>query len=113
MPMTWTGKSGRRLTSALGLLVVGLGVLAAGAPRAAAADTEVRDFNVLVDGSRAGDYHLTIQRGDDGTLTMTLQSEVRVKVVGISFYSYAYRGREVWKDGRLQRLESSGQENGK
>jgi hypothetical protein len=96
----------------LGLLV-GAGVLFAGSSRAAAADTEVRDFNVLVDGSRAGDYHLTLQRQDDGTVTMTLQSEVRVKVLGVSFYSYTYRGREVWKDGRLRRLDSNGQENGK
>jgi hypothetical protein len=111
--MARTRDGGRRQTPALGLLVVGLAVLITGTSRAAAADTEVRDFNVLVDGSRAGDYHVTIQRGDDGTLTMSLTSEVRVKVLGVTFYSYTYRGREVWKDGRLQRLDSNGQENGK
>jgi hypothetical protein len=102
----------RRARWAAGL-AVGLGALLAGAPPAAAADTEVRDFNVVVDGSRAGDYHMTVRRQDDGTVTMTNASEVRVKLLGVSFYSYAYRGTEVWKDGRLQRLESSGQENGK
>jgi hypothetical protein len=105
-------QEGRRVRWAAAL-AVGLGALLAGAPRAAAADTEVRDFNVVVDGSRAGDYHMTIRRQDDGTVTMTNASEVRVKLLGVSFYSYAYRGTEVWKDGRLQRLESSGQENGK
>jgi hypothetical protein len=111
--MARTRDCGRRLLPALGLLVVGLGVLVAGSSRAAAADSEVRDFNVLVDGSRAGDYHVAIQHADDATLTMTLTSEVRVKVLGVTFYSYTYRGREVWKDGRLQRLDSNGQENGK
>jgi len=111
--MARTRDGGRRQTPALGLLVVGLVVFVTGTSRAAAADTEVRDFNVVVDGSRAGEYHVTIQRGDDGTLTMSLTSEVRVKVLGVTFYSYTYRGREVWKDGRLRRLDSSGQENGK
>jgi YD repeat-containing protein len=111
MASTRDGKC--RVAPAVGLLLIGLGVLAAANSRAVAADTEVRDFNVLVDGSRAGDYHVSIQHADDGTLTMTLTSEVRVKVIGVTFYSYTYRGREVWRDGRLQRLESNGQENGK
>jgi hypothetical protein len=88
-------------------------VLVAGAARLPAAAVETRDFNVLVDGKPAGDYHVTIQPQDNGAVTMALQSEVRVKVLGVTWYSYTYRGREVWKDGRLLRLDSNGQENGK
>lgn len=110
MPRFVTDGCRRRLPL---VLAVGVAALLSAAPRAGAADTQTRDFNVLVDGSRAGDYHMTIQRQDDGTIAMTNESEVRVKVIGVSFYSYAYRGREVWKAGRLQRLDSNGQENGK
>jgi hypothetical protein len=95
------------------VLLVAAGVLLAWASRLPAAGVETRDFNVLVDGKPAGDYHLTVQPQDNGAVAMTLQSEVRVKVLGVTFYSYTYRGREVWKDGRLRRLDSSGQENGK
>jgi hypothetical protein len=102
-----------RRTERWGCLAATLLVLAAGVAPAAAAETEARDFNVLVDGSRAGDYHVTIQHQDNGNLVMTLVSEVRVKVLGVTFYSYNYHGREVWKDGRLLRLESNGQENSK
>ncbi len=105
-------KSGCR-TPLAAALVVGVGLLAGGASRSAAADTETRDFTVLVDDKPAGTYHMVIQRQDDGTVVMTNVSEVRVKVVGISFYSYTYRGRETWKDGRLLRLDSNGQENSK
>jgi hypothetical protein len=106
----------RRITRygspALALLIAG-GVLSAGASRLSAAGSETRDFNVLVDGKPAGDYHVTVQPQDNGAVAMTLQSEVRVKVLGVTFYSYTYRGREVWKDGRLRHLDSNGQENGK
>jgi hypothetical protein len=108
--MTRCGDGGGRV-AALALLV-GAGLLAAGASRSAAG-AEVRDFTVLVDGKPAGDYHLTVQPQDNGAVAMALQADVRVKVLGVTVYSYTYRGREVWKDGRLRRVDSSGQENGK
>jgi hypothetical protein len=97
-------------TAAACLLAAGFGL--ASAP-ARAADNEVRTFAVTVDGSKSGDYKMTIATRDDGTVTMSGQADVNVKVLLVTAYSYSYHGVEVWKDGRLQRFDSSSTENGK
>lgn len=79
----------------------------------AAAQTEVREFAIRVDGSPAGTYRMTIQPGPDGAVTLTAQAEAKVKVLLVTAYRYSYHGVEVWKDGRLVRFDSSGAENGK
>jgi Family of unknown function (DUF6134) len=88
-------------------------LLLGGLPAARAADTEVREFAVLINGKRSGDYRLTLARQDDGTVTATLQGAMRVTKLGVTWYHYSYRGTEVWKDGRLQRLESTCDDDGK
>jgi hypothetical protein len=80
---------------------------------ARAGDVEVRDYTITVDGKKAGDYRLTINRQDDGTVSVSASSEVCVKVLLVTAYSYSYRGLEVWKAGRLLHFESSGKENSK
>ncbi len=80
--------------------------------RATAADTEVRDFTVLVDGKRAGEYHMTITHQDDGSDVMTGQANVHVSYLVVS-YKYNYNGTEVWMNGRLQRLDSNTNDDGK
>ncbi|HEV3258275.1 MAG TPA: DUF6134 family protein [Gemmataceae bacterium] len=94
-------------------LLVGAALVLPGLSRAGAADVEVRDFSIAVDGKAAGDYHMTVRRQDDGSVSMTAQSDVHVKVVLVTVYSYGYRGVEVWKDSRLQHLACSGKENSK
>jgi len=94
-------------------LFVGIGLLLPGTGRAVAADVETRDFTIQVDGKPAGEYHMTIRRQDDGTVSLSAQSEVHVKVLLVNVYNYVYRGEEVWKGGRLQHFESSGKENSK
>jgi hypothetical protein len=98
-----------RAAVAAGLLAAGL---ALSAP-ARAADSEVRTFAISVDGTKSGDYKMTIATKDDGTVTMSGQADVNVKVLLVTAYSYSYNGVEVWKDGRLQRFESYATENGK
>lgn len=78
---------------------------------ARAAEAETRHFNVTIDGKEAGSYKLTMQH-DQGTSTITGQASIRYKVLIIS-YNYAYNGREVWKDGRLQSLDSQTNDDGK
>jgi hypothetical protein len=80
--------------------------------RVTAADTETRDFTVLIDDKRAGDYHMTITRQDDGTVAMIGQADVRISYF-IKTFTYTYRGTEIWKDGRLLRLDSSTNDDGK
>jgi hypothetical protein len=78
-----------------------------------ASDVETREFKVLVDGKRAGDAQMTIHRGDDGILNMHCDTEITIKVGPLRVYSYKYRGRETWKDGRLVRLQSTCNDDGK
>lgn len=80
-------------------------------PASAEPVTETRDYGIRVDGKPAGEYHTTVRK-DNGTVTVTSQAEVRVRVLLIN-YSYSFRGSEVWKDGRLQRLESTTNDDGK
>jgi hypothetical protein len=79
---------------------------------AGAAEQETRDYTVYVDGKPAGTAHITIQTGEDGVTTVTADTDVRVRVLFFK-YSYWYRGKETWKDGRLVRLESSSDDDGK
>jgi hypothetical protein len=88
----------------------------AGASRAVAADTEVREFSVHVDGKESGKYRMTINRRDYGTVSMSAEANVRVTRLGITMYRYTYKGTEVWqdaKDGRLLALTSTSDDNGK
>jgi len=72
--------------------------------RAVAADTEVREFNITIDGNEAGRYRMTINRRDDGTVSMAGQATAQVKKLGITVYRYTYSGTEVWKEGKEARL---------
>ena len=92
------------------LLLAGLAILLPG--RARAADNETRLYAVSVDGKRSGDYQLTITRQEDGSCALTGQTDVRVKYLVYS-YRYTYRGTEVWKDGRLLRLDCRANDDGK
>jgi hypothetical protein len=78
---------------------------------ARAEDTEERVFTITVDGKPAGECRMTMTRKGDGSEVMSTQAGVRVKV--LLTYTYAYQGTEVWKDGRLQSLESTCNDNGK
>ena len=83
--------------------------------RAAVAETEVREFEITIDGSVRGSYRMTIHRHDDGTVSMTGQASVLVKKLGITLYRYNYSGTEWWQDGKesqLIGLKSSSDDNG-
>lgn len=82
------------------------------AANARAADVETRTFTVTVDGKKAGDYRMSIQRNDDGTVGFSGTSNVSVTILGVSMYSYSYSGQEAWKDGRLCAFQSAGKEKG-
>lgn len=77
-----------------------------------AAEVEARDFTLKVDGKPSGEYHMHITRQDDGALVMSGQADVRVTYLKIYHSSYSYRGTEVWKNGRLQKLDSSANDDG-
>ena len=92
--------------------VVASAALLLAAVRAGAADVETRDFSIYVDGKKAGDVHMTINGQDDGSTAVSCDTDVRVGAI-ITLYKYSYRGRELWKDGRVQRFESKCNDDGK
>jgi hypothetical protein len=79
---------------------------------ARAAEDEVRQFTVFIDNKEAGKYRMAIQRLDDGTTHVHGTADVRARILLVYTYTYSYRGTEVWKDGRLLRLDSSANDNG-
>jgi hypothetical protein len=84
-----------------------------GGNAAQAADQETREYRVYVDGKPArGGAQMVIQRQDDGTTVMSCTSRITVRVLFVT-YNYTYSGRETWKNGRLQRFESSCDDDGK
>jgi hypothetical protein len=100
-----------RRTAARRWIVAAAAALACTAA-ARAADVETRDFAISVDGKSAGDAHMTFNRQEDGSTVMSCDTDVKVTRLLITF-RYSYRGREVWKDGRLQRFDSKTNDNGK
>jgi YD repeat-containing protein len=71
---------------------------------------EERTFSVSVDGKPAGECVVSFQAQADGSFAISCRADVRAEQR--PRYSFEYRGTEVWKDGRLVRLEGSGAENG-
>jgi hypothetical protein len=94
------------------VLFVGLALELGVVPAARAGETEVRDFATKIDGKPAGEYHLTIQQQDDGSVAVTGQAEIKVTKLGITTYHYNYRGAEVWKNSRLVSFQSQADDNG-
>lgn len=88
------------------LLVLASPTLARGA------DIETRDFNVLVDGKPTGEAHITIHKQEDSTIVVTSDTDILVKLL-VGHYRYSFRGREIWKDNRLLRLDSTCNDDGK
>ena len=97
---------------AAALLFAGALLLAAGASAATAADSEMREFNVSVDGKAAGNYYLALVRKDDGSTVATGQADVRARINLVYTYTYSIHVEEVWKDGRLVRLDSTTNDDG-
>ncbi len=77
-----------------------------------AADSETREFSVRVDNKPSGNAKMIIQKQDDGTTVVSCETSVKVRVL-IKTYSYACQTRETWKDGRLQQLTGSCNDDGK
>jgi hypothetical protein len=76
------------------------------------AETESRDFRLLVDGRKAGHYHITINQQDDGSFVVMTQAKVQISYL-IKTYVYTYQGTETWSGGRLLKFDSSTNDDGK
>jgi hypothetical protein len=83
------------------------------ADAARADDVETREFTIRIDGDVAGTYLMTITKYNDGSVSMQGKADVKVKKFGITTYTYSYSGAEIWKNGRLLRLASKANDDGK
>jgi hypothetical protein len=94
------------------IMAIGIAAWLVGGLTARAADKETRVFSIKVDGKPAGDHHMTISRPDEHTTVVESRANVSVSYL-LKKYKYTYRGSEVWKDGRLDQLESETYDDGK
>ncbi len=95
------------------ILLAGAGIWFAGEglSMAGAAEKETRIFNVKIDGKPAGTYQMTISCPDERTF-VECRADVSTSYLFIK-YKYTYQGTEEWKDGKLFRLKSNTNDDGK
>jgi len=93
-------------------VLIGAGVCSLGESITQAAEKETRTFSIRIDNRPAGMYQMTISRPDDRTFIVDSRADVSVSKLFIK-YKYNYQGTELWKDGRLVRLNSKTNDDGK
>jgi hypothetical protein len=92
-------------------LAVALQVTCAGTA-CAQGKVEERVYRIRVEDREAGRYTQKITTYGEGTIDIESKADVKVKVAILTF-QYAYRGHERWKEGKLQYLASSSNDDGK
>lgn len=86
-------------------------LLLAGPGQAATADTREYRFRVLLDDDPIGTHSFRV-KSDAGRDVVEINADFAVKFIGITVYSYDHDNREMWRDGCLERIESSTDDNG-
>lgn len=77
-----------------------------------AAEPEVREYRITVDGKPVGTYRLEVRpRGADQT-EVVAEANVSARWF-LKTYTYRYRGTEIWAGDRLVELKSSSDDNGR
>jgi len=94
------------------LLCAGVFMAIPSGSRAVAAEVEHREYQIRIDDKPAGHYHMIITNRDDGVVVVQGQAQVDIRVLVVR-YRYTYRGTEFWKGGRLERLDSTCDDDGK
>ncbi|MCE9531427.1 MAG: DUF6134 family protein [Planctomycetes bacterium] len=77
-----------------------------------AAEDERRTFTVFVDNKPSGTHQIAVKTSDDGTVAVTSQADVVVKVA-LFTYRFTFRGAETWKGDKLIRLSTATNDNGR
>lgn len=69
-------------------------------------------FHVFLDDRQIGFHHFKIERAG-GLETVHIQADFKVEVFKIPFYKYRHDNIEQWRDGWLESISSSTNDNGK
>jgi len=71
-----------------------------------------RNFTVLRDGSSIGSHSITMERNGDETVVY-VEVEMAVKIAFITVFRLEHRNRETWRHGRLVKIDTTTNDNGK
>lgn len=78
----------------------------------AANGTATRVFDVSRGSSKAGSQKITLTRSGD-TVTVDLQTRLKVSLLGIPVWRYNLDSREIWEGGVVQSISGKTNDNGK
>jgi hypothetical protein len=94
-------------------LLVGASALAAASPLRAAqpAASAERSFAVLRGDSDIGRHRVALTR-QGADLNLDVDVDIVVRVLGVAVYRYEMRNREVWRDGLLQSIDCTVNDDG-
>ncbi len=109
-----------RLSNGLAIALLATGLFGATAPSAAADDRNQISaahkqsdfgFNVLREGDAIGHHSIDFtRRGDD--LIVDVNIDLEVKFAFITVYRYTHRNQEIWRDGKLQSINTQTDDDG-
>jgi hypothetical protein len=108
------GRGGSGRLAVAWLLAVAVSAAPGGSP---AAEPEVADtvrewrFRVTLDGSEIGEHTFRV-REDPSRIEVESRASFDVKLLGFSLYRYEHRATERWRDGCLESLDASTDDNG-
>ena len=69
------------------------------------------DFTVYRDGSEIGSHKIDI-RCEGADTKVNIKTDVKVKMAFITVYRFEHEGKEIWRNGRLVRIESKTDDDG-
>src|SRR2546423_1532851 len=88
----------------------GLRLLQAAEPNVISAET--RTYDISVDGKNSGQSTLVITRYSDGSESVSADAKVTVTWTVFS-YVYEFHGKEQWRDGHFEQLDSRAVDGGR
>lgn len=89
---------------------LGLGVLLASSASASEFDAA---FDIIRKGDRIGYHAVDIEEMADGAIRVETRIAMQVKLGPIPVFNYEHLATEIWRDGKLQSVESTTDNNGK
>lgn len=99
----WTRRSALGACAAPALLAAIPALADAGAAR--------RAFRIIRDGEDIGGHSLAARR-DGRRLTVEIDIEIAIQILGVTVYRYELTNREVWRDGRILSIDSTVNDDG-
>lgn len=99
------------MISSVKAFILAVGLVAAVAPVALAADTVSLGYDIRKEGESIGKEQVRIARADDGTAVVDVQTKTRAKVLFLEF-RYDHSRREEWRNGAMVRMVADTDDDG-